>query len=114
MGNIKDIDLKNFKDLKELADFRALLKKNEEIEEKKKNNTWIWVLAIIGLVVVCAAAGFLLYKFLRPDYLEDSFEEFEDFDDDFFEDDDDLTDWDDEDEVEVDAKQNEDEGEGAQ
>lgn len=107
-GNIeslKDIDLKSFKDLKELAKFRELLKKNEEIEEKKKNNTLIWILAIIGGIIVCAAIGYAIYRFLVPDYIEDSFEEFEDFDDDFFEDEDELTDWDDEEDAfEVDAK----------
>ena len=102
-GNIDN--LKDLKDLKELAQFRKLLKKNEEIEEKKKNNTLIWVLAIIGGIIVCAAIGYAIYRFLVPDYIEDSFEEFEDFDDDFFEDEDDLTDWDDEEDAfEVDAK----------
>lgn len=105
-GNIES--LKDLKDLKELAKFRELLKKNEEIEEKKKNNTLIWVLAIIGGIIVCAAIGYAIYRFLVPDYIEDSFEEFEDFDDDFFEDEDDLTDWDDEEDAfEVDAKQGE-------
>ncbi len=104
-GNIDN--LKDLKDLKELAQFRKLLKKNEEIEEKKKNNTLIWVLAIIGGIIVCAAIGYAIYRFLVPDYIEDSFEEFEDFDDDFFEDEDDLTDWDDEEDAfEVDAKKN--------
>lgn len=102
-GNIDN--LKDLKDLKELAQFRKLLKKNEEIEEKKKNNTLVWVLAIIGGIIVCAAIGYAIYRFLVPDYIEDSFEEFEDFDDDFFEDEDDLSDWDDEEDAfEVDAK----------
>ena len=102
-GNLDSI--KDLKDLKELAKFRELLKKNEKIEEKKKNNTLIWVLAIIGGIIVCAAIGYAIYRFLVPDYIEDSFEEFEDFDDDFFEDEDDLTDWDDEEDAfEVDAK----------
>ena len=99
--NIKGMD---FKELKDLANFRALYKKNEEIEEKKKNNTIIWILAIIGIVVVCFGIGYAIYRFLVPDYLEDSFDEFEDFDDDFFEDEDDLTDWDDVEEVEVSPK----------
>lgn len=100
---IKDIDISgmDLKEIKELADFRRLLKKNEVVEEKKKNNTWIWILAIIGAVVVCAAIGYLLYRFLAPDFIEDTEDDFEDFDDDFFDDDDDLTDWDDDDEIEV-------------
>lgn len=105
-GNLDSI--KDLKDLKELAKFRDLLKKNKKIEEKKKNNTLIWILAIIGGIIVCAAIGYAIYRFLVPDYIEDSFEEFEDFDDDFFEDEDDLTDWDDEEDAfEVDAKKNE-------
>ena len=105
-GNLDSI--KDLKDLKELAKFRDLLKKNEKIEEKKKNNTLFWILAIIGGIIVCAAIGYAIYRFLVPDYIEDSFEEFEDFDDDFFEDEDDLTDWDDEEDAfEVDAKKNE-------
>lgn len=93
---IKEYDIKDIKELVDLKDLRRLIKKNQEIEEKKKNNTWIWILAIIGAVVVCAAVGYCIYKFLVPDYLED-FDD-DDFDDDFFDDEDDLTEWDDEDE----------------
>lgn len=97
---IKEYDIKDVKELIDLKDLRKLIKKNQEIEEKKKNNTWIWILAIIGAVVVCCAIGYCIYKFLVPDYLED-FDD-DDFDDDFFDDeDDDLTSWDDEEELEV-------------
>ena len=51
-------------------------------------------------MVVCAAIGFAIYKFLVPDYLEDFDDDLDDFDDDFFEDDD-LTNWDDADEAEL-------------
>ena len=98
---IKEYDIKDLKELADLSKVRSLLKKNEEIEEKKKNNTVIWIFAIVGIVVVCAAIGYCIYKYLVPDYLEDFDDDFEDFDDDFFEDDDDLTNWDDDDEVEV-------------
>lgn len=101
---IKENGLKDFNELKELSHFRKLKKKDEEMEAKKKNNTLIWVLAIIGTVVVIAAIAFVIYKFVVPDYLEDFDDDFEDFDDDFFEDDD-LTDWkDDAAEVEADLK----------
>lgn len=110
--NLKGIDLKELKELKELKDlakFKALLKhEEEEIEEEKKTNTWIWVLAIIGTIVVCAGIGYAIYRFLVPDYIEDSFDDFEDFDDDFFEDDDDLTNWEDVDKIDVDAKKEDD------
>ncbi len=103
--NLKGINLKEFKDLKDLARFKALLKREEEkIEEEKKTNTWVWILAIIGIIVVCAGIGYAIYRFLVPDYIEDSFDDFEDFDDDFFEDDDDLTNWEDVDKIDVDAK----------
>lgn len=101
---IKENGLKDFNELKELSHFRKLKRKDEEMEAKKKNNTLIWVLAIIGTVVVIAAIAFVIYKFVVPDYLEDFDDDFEDFDDDFFEDDD-LTDWkDDAAEVEADLK----------
>lgn len=91
IDTVKEYDIKDIKELKNLG---SILKKNKEIEEKKKNNTWIWVLAIIGAVVICAAIGYAIYRFLVPDYLEDFDDDFEDFEDDFFEDEDDLTDWD--------------------
>ena len=78
---IKEYDIKDLKELADLKALRKLLKKNEEIEMKKKNNTWIWVLAIIGAIVVCAGIAYAVYKFLVPDYLED-FDD-DDFDDDF-------------------------------
>ncbi|MCQ2082229.1 MAG: hypothetical protein MJZ11_11265 [Lachnospiraceae bacterium] len=104
VDTIREYDIK---DLKELKNLSAILKKNKEIEEKKKNNTWVWILAIIGAIVVCAGIGYAIYRFLVPDYLEDFDDDFEDFDDDFFEDedDDDLTDWDKVEEVEVNAKE---------
>ncbi len=58
-------------------------------EEKKKCNVVLWIFAIIGVVVAVAAIAYALYRYFKPDYLdefEDDFEdEFED-EDDFFED----------------------------
>ena len=83
VGLVKEYDIKenlrnlDIKDLKELAKFKALLKKEEEeIEEEKKTNTWIWILAIIGTIVVCAGIGYAIYRFLVPDYIENSFDDF--------------------------------------
>lgn len=87
VDSVKEYDIQDLKELADLKKFRDMLKKNEEIEEKKKTNTWMWILAIIGLIVVCAGIGYAIYKFLIPDYLEDFDDDFEDFDDDFFEDD---------------------------
>jgi len=94
VGYVKENGIKDMKDL------RAIFKK-EEIEEKEheKNRKIVWILAIVGLVVLIAAAAFCIYKFFVPDYLEDFDDDFEDFDDDFA--DDDLTGWDDVEEVEV-------------
>lgn len=65
-----------------------LLGKKEE--PKKKDNTLLWVLAVIGAVAAVAGIAYAVYRYFTPDYLED-FED--DFDDDFFEDeeDDDMT-----------------------
>lgn len=63
-----------------------LLHKKEE-EPKKEKNTWLWVLAIIGVVAAIAAVAYGVYRFFTPDYLEDFEDDFDDdFDDDFFDD----------------------------
>ncbi len=62
-----------------------LLKKEDETEKKKSKAVWIF--AVIGVVLVAAAAIYGLYRFFAPDYLEDFEDDFDDdFDDDFFED----------------------------
>ena len=56
----------------------------EKKEEKKKSNTLVWILAIIGAVVAVAAIVYAVYRYLKPDYLEDFEDEFEDdFEDEF-------------------------------
>ena len=58
------------------------------IKEEKKTNKWVVVLAVIGVIVLIAAAVYAAYRFFAPDYLEDFEDEFEDeFGDDFFEED---------------------------
>ena len=60
-------------------------------EDKKKCNTLLWVLAIIGAVAAVAAIAYAVYRFFAPDYLEDFEDDFEDeFDDDFFNEDEEL------------------------
>ena len=58
----------------------------EEKKVEKKKNGFLWVFAIIGIVVAVAAAAYGVYKFFSPDYLDDFDDDFdEDFDDeDFF------------------------------
>lgn len=97
VDTIKDYDIK---DLKELAAFKRFASKEKEVSEMKKNNILMWILIIVGIVVVCAVAGYLIYKFLAPKCIEAYDDDYEDFDDDFFEDED-LANWDDSETVEV-------------
>lgn len=69
-------------DMKEIKEYF-----NKKDEETKRNNTLLWVLAIIGAVAAVAAIAYAVYRYLTPDYLEDFEDDFDDdFEDDFFED----------------------------
>ncbi len=80
-------------DLLAQAKLKELLNKNPiVVEEKKKSNPLVWILAVVGAITAIAAIAYAVYRYLTPDYLEDfEDEEFEDededFDDDFFEED---------------------------
>ena len=50
----------------------------KEADAKKKTNTIVWILAIIGFVVAAAAIGYAVYRYFHPDYLEDFDDEFDD------------------------------------
>ena len=81
---------KDLKDLKEL-----LGKKQVVVEEKKKCNPLVWILAIVGFVAAVAGIAYAVYRYFTPDYLEDfededlddddDFDDDDNFDDDFFE-----------------------------
>ncbi|MCR5719360.1 MAG: DUF4366 domain-containing protein [Lachnospiraceae bacterium] len=60
-------------------------------KKKKDSSVLVWVLAIIGVIVVTAAAVYAVYRYLHPDYLEDLDDDFEDddFEDDFEDEEDD-------------------------
>ena len=59
-----------------------LLKKKED---EKKTTKVVWIFAIIGIVAAIAIAGYAIYRFFTPDYLDDFEDDFEDeFEDDFF------------------------------
>ncbi len=67
--------------------------KISELLHRKKNDKvsiWVWVLAAVGVAVVAAGIVYAVYRYFKPDYLddfEDEFEDdFEDEEDDFFED----------------------------
>lgn len=51
---------------------------NKQKKEEEKNNTVLWVLAIIGAVAAIGAIAYGVYKYLTPDYLEDFEDDFED------------------------------------
>ncbi len=70
-----------------MSKWNDLLKKKEDDEEKKATNV-VWIFAIVGIVVAMIAAAYGIYRFFKPDYLEDFEDDFEDeFEDDFFDDD---------------------------
>ncbi len=89
--------LENLK-LEELVDAAKLNRLiNEKVrgkkEEKKKTNVLLWILAVIGVMAATAAVVYAVYRYFKPDYLddfdddfEDDFDNMEDDDDDFFED----------------------------
>ena len=58
-------------DVKELKDYW------NKRDEEKRNNTLLWVFAIIGAVAAVAAIAYAVYRYFTPDYLED-FEDEED------------------------------------
>ncbi len=85
--------MNKLEDLINVAKLNELLCKKEA--EEKKGNTVLWVFAVIGAIVAIAAIAFAVYRYLRPDYLEDFEDDFEDeFDDEdedeFFEDEEDV------------------------
>jgi len=78
--------------LNKLEEYIDMDKINEFLgkkEEKKKCNTVLWVFAVVGAVAAIAGIAYGVYRYLKPDYLEDFEDDFDDdFDDDFFEDED--------------------------
>ena len=62
---------------------------NKKEAEEKKGPKAKTVFAIIGIIVVVAAAAYGLYRFFAPDYLEDFEDDLDDeFEEDFFDDED--------------------------
>ncbi len=73
----------NFKKIDELINSNArlaeILGRKVEVEEKKKKNPALIILAIVGCVAIVAAIAYAVYRFAGPK----EFESFGDFDDDF-------------------------------
>ena len=62
---------------------------NKKEEEEKKGPKAKTIFAIIGIIVVVAAAAYGLYRFFAPDYLDDIEDDLDDeFEEDFFDDED--------------------------
>lgn len=80
--------MEKLENLISIAKLNNLLNKHEEESkcECSKKKTACCVLAVVGVVVLVAVLAYGLYKYLKPDYLEefedDEFED-EDFDEDF-------------------------------
>lgn len=49
-----------------------------KVEEEKKSNKLVWVLAIIGAVVVIAGIAYAVFRFMTPDEEEEYEDAFED------------------------------------
>lgn len=79
-----------FNNMINVSKLNGLIKKQEEKENKKKNVCLI--LTVIAAVVGVALLAYGLYKYLKPDYLDEFDDnEFDDeFEDDFLDDDDEL------------------------
>lgn len=78
--------MKSFDDLLSAAKVSDIMHKKD-----KDDNKIVWALAIIGAIAAVAGIAYAVYKYLTPDYMED-FDDVsdDDFDDDFFEDEDDI------------------------
>ncbi len=79
--------MKNLENLVEAAKWESLLERRED----RRRTVILWVLATLGLVAAVALGVYALYRYFKPDYLDDFEDEFEDEfeedeDDDFFED----------------------------
>lgn len=81
------MNLKKYIETKEwiaMRDFIEGCKLGKLLKEEKKVSPVVIVLAIVGVIVLIAAAAYALYRFFAPADMDDI--EFEDeFDDDFFE-----------------------------
>ncbi|MGN0374836.1 MAG: hypothetical protein ACI4EN_04990 [Butyrivibrio sp.] len=53
------------------------------VEAPKRKNTALKVFAIIGVVAAVAGIAYALYRYFKPDYLEDYEDDFDEYEDDY-------------------------------
>ncbi len=68
--------MNKLENLIDMARLNDLLGKKEE--DKKECNVVLCILAVIGAVAAVAGIAYAVYRFMRPDYLDDFEDEFED------------------------------------
>lgn len=57
---------------------------SEPVTESSKNkNTAIKIFAIIGVIAAVAGIAYALYRYFKPDYLEDYEDDFDEYEDDY-------------------------------
>lgn len=78
--------MEKLENLINIAKLNSLLNKQDEECKCDKKKTVCTILAIVGAIVLVAVIAYGIYKYFKPDYLEefedDEFED-EDFDEDF-------------------------------
>lgn len=57
----------------------------EEKPAKKSGNKALKIFAVVGVIAAVVGTAFALYKYFKPDYLEDYEDDFEDEDDELWE-----------------------------
>ncbi|MBQ3546392.1 MAG: DUF4366 domain-containing protein [Lachnospiraceae bacterium] len=78
--------MEKLENLISIAKLNNLLYKQDEEGKCDKKKTVCTILAVIGIIAVIAVIAYSIYKYLKPDYLdefEDEDFEDEDFDEDF-------------------------------
>ena len=69
---------------KAIKGMEKVLEVSKMRKEKGKSNLLLKIVAVIAILAAACGIAYAIYRYLKPDYLEDSDEE--DFEDDFFED----------------------------
>lgn len=71
--------MKKISDLISESKLAECLGGEAEIQESHKTrNKWLKIFAIVGVIAVVAGAAYALYRYFKPDYLEDYEDDYED------------------------------------